>query len=132
MDVKHSSRDTTCIKIQKPLKSRFNFPAGERLREQKCGVGCWNKPVMQWLDLQMCLVPQLRMLKASISRHTSDLREFIMRKDIHPDYQEVLFHDTGRPRLFFVGDSEFRFTFASHLKFVCICGVVFGVKLYFY
>ncbi len=50
---------------------------------------------MQWLDLQMCLVPQLRMLKASISRHTSDLREFIMRKDIHPNYQEVLFHDTN-------------------------------------
>ncbi|MDN3399524.1 hypothetical protein QL919_12385 [Psychrobacter sp. APC 3426] len=36
-----------CIKQQKPLKSRFDFPAGERLSEHKHGVGCWNKPVMQ-------------------------------------------------------------------------------------
>ena len=54
--------EATCIKRQKPLKSRFDFPAGERLSEQRCGVGCWNKPVTQLPDQKMSLVPQLRML----------------------------------------------------------------------
>ncbi|WP_296191802.1 MULTISPECIES: hypothetical protein [unclassified Psychrobacter] len=37
--------EAACIEQQKPLKSRFDFPAGERLSEQRYGVGCWNKPV---------------------------------------------------------------------------------------
>ncbi len=46
----------------------------------------------------MCLVPQLRMsqLFHQIDKQTYiGPREFIMRKDIHPNYQEVLFHDTN-------------------------------------